>query len=317
MFQTRRLVLGGVGGLTDISFVDSLVDLSRNSPRVYDDNFTAGTSKYHVGVKKDNVEIRKEPLLADLREVWPDIDSLLYVEGADEKNKEHAHAILQRVKKQFFFYRATCPINECGTDGPKKPTTTMLGIVACDPAVGGLCQYAEARRCESLSCGNRWAEFNRFHGLTKLLEVKQGRCSELSRVAYGMYLALGYDARMAIDFTDHVWTEVRLPRGPEGKWYHGDPSEGVFDRPIMYEKGWGKKLTFIFGVTPTSIEDISERYTADYPAMIARRGVDDKMLAFQLQKANYRLTYTRGLSAWGYSDAGSVIENVAFMSHFM
>merc|ERR1719181_525132 len=112
MFQTRRLVLGGVGGLTDISFVDSLVDLSRNSPRVYDDNFTAGTAKYHVGVKKDNVEIRKEALLVDLREVWPDIDSLAYVEGEDEKNKEHAHEILKKVKQQFFFYRATCPINE-------------------------------------------------------------------------------------------------------------------------------------------------------------------------------------------------------------
>jgi hypothetical protein len=322
MFEQRRLVLGGVGGLTDVSFVESLADLARKSPHVYEKDFSAGpadTSQYHIGVHSGEIELTQEPLLKAMREVWPKIDELKYVEGDDEANKKHAAQVVQRVKQKFFFYRAGCLASQCEVDGKPPVPTTMLGIVACtaEERAKGLCQYAEARRCESSTCGNAWAEFPRYHGLLKLLNVKRGRCSELSRVAYGAYLALGYDARMVIDFTDHVWTEVRLPRGPNGTWHHGDPSEGVFDRPIMYERGWGKKLTFVFGVTPNSVEDVSKRYTADYGAMVQRRGVDDKTLARVLEKVNHRITYASPMKPWGYSDTGSTIENVAFSSRFM
>jgi hypothetical protein len=322
MFEQRRLVLGGVGGLTDVSFVESLSDLARKSPHVYDKDFSAGkgdTSQYNIGVHSGEIELTQEPLLKAMRQVWPKIDDLKYVEGDEEANKKHAHQVLQRVKQKFFFYRAGCLANQCKVEGKPPVPTTMLGIVSCsaEDRAKGLCQYSEARRCESATCGHAWAEFPRYHGLLKLLDVKRGRCSELSRVAYGAYLALGYDARMVIDFTDHVWTEVRLPRGPNGTWYHGDPSEGVFDRPIMYERGWGKKLTFVFGVTPNSVEDVSKKYTADYESMVARRGIDDKTLARVLEKVNHRITYSSPMKPWGFSDTGSVIENVAFSSRFM
>ena len=40
-------------------------------------------------------------------------------------------------------------------------------------------------------------------------EVKRGRCSELSRVAYGAYLALGYDARMVAPRAPHTANRSR------------------------------------------------------------------------------------------------------------
>jgi hypothetical protein len=321
MWQDRRLVLGGVGGLTDMGFADSLVSLARTSPRVYERNASGVVSKYHVGVETEEAELSGSALLDEMRETWPKIDDLAYVAGDDEANKKHALNVLQRVKSKFEFYRTRCLATSCPADSfPKPPAaqTTMLGTVACTPEDAAHdCVYAEARRCESGACGNAWAEFQRFHGISKLLEVKRGRCSELSRVAYSMYLALGYDARMVIDFTDHVWTEVRLPRGPEGQWYHADPSEAVFDRPLMYEQGWGKKLTFVFGVTPHSVEDVSARYTANHALMVQRRGLADPQLAEQLKNANHRIQFEQPMQHWGYGDTGSTLENVAVLGAFM
>ena len=38
-----------------------------------------------------------------------------------------------------------------------------------------------------------------------------------------------------------------------------------------YEQGWGKKLTFVFGVTPHSVEDVSARPALDSSATLCRR----------------------------------------------
>lgn len=322
MFKDRRLVLGSIGGLTDMSFTDSLVDLSRTSPKVYQQGFDGPRdSKYHVGVEVEGAERSGAAMLAEMRAVWPKIDELAYVEGKDEQNKANAAEVVKRVKQQFEFYRMRCLAPQCDVEGafpPGQAQTVLLGTVACaDDSPESDCVYAEARQCQSAKCGHAWAEFPRFHGLGKLLEVKRGRCSELSRVAYGMYLALGYDTRMIIDFTDHVWTEVRLPRGADGEWFHNDPSEGVFNKPLMYEKGWGKKLTFIFAFTPHSIEDVSKRYTAKYDEMVTRRGVDDATLAKEVDLANHRIRFEQPMKQWGYSETGSSLENVALLSHFM
>lgn len=329
MWKDRRLVLGSVGGLTDVGFADSLVALARTAPRVSDRNLSAAAlpdgamSRYHVGVHTEGAEYSGAAMRTEMHGVWPKIDELKYVEGdTAEANKERAHGVLKRVKQKFEFYRARCLAQQCQAvqDFPKGGAqTALLGTVACTPEDAAHdCVYAEARQCQSGSCGHAWAEFPRYHGLGKLLEVQRGRCSELSRVAYGMFLTLGYDTRMVIDFTDHVWTEVRIPRGPEGKWYHGDPSEGVFDRPLMYEKGWGKKLTFVFGVTPHSVEDVSARYTADHAAMVQRRGLNEAGLQRELAKANHRVQFEQPMQRWGYSDtAGSTLEDVAVLGQFL
>jgi len=324
MWKLRRLVIGNVGSLTDLGFTDSLVDLARASPRVFEkgDN---NTSRYNSAVVTVAAEIGGKQMRDKMQEVWPEIESLAYVPNADAQNKESVAQILKHVKTKFEFYRARCLLDTCTAPPPEgekpqgpPPQTTFLGTVACseEDSAKGDCVYAEARRCESPTCGFAWANFPRFHGLAALLEVKRGRCSELSRVAYGMLLALGYDSRMVIDFTDHVWVEVRVPRGPEGTWYHGDPSEGVFNKPLMYEKSWGKQLTFVFGVTPHSIEDISKTYTADYPAMVQRRGVGDEVLLSHLKTANHRIQFSRGLQHWGFSDSRSTLEEVSLLMHF-
>merc|ERR1740138_1658918 len=100
-----------------------------------------------------------------------------------------------------------------------------------------------------------------------------------------MLSSLGYEARYVLDFTDHVWIEVKLG-GKEGKWVHADPSEGVLDSPLMYEKGWGKELTMIFAFTPHHVEHVTAKYTTDYKATVSRRGISERDLAFTLTEVN-------------------------------
>merc|ERR1712224_172593 len=93
--------------------------------------------------------------------------------------------------------------------------------------------------------------------------------------------------------------EVKLPSGNTGKWVHADPSEGILDEPLMYEKGWGKKLTMIFAFTPTYIEHVTPTYTADYEKTVWRRGVSDASLKEVLSEANQRLGFELPRTKWG------------------
>ena len=68
-----------------------------------------------------------------------------------------------------------------------------------------------------------------------------------------------------MDFSDHVWNEVYLPisSSPDSpwKWFHADPCENIFDKPLLYESGWNKKITFCIAFSSYEIIDVTKRYT--------------------------------------------------------
>lgn len=105
-------------------------------------------------------------------------------------------------------------------------------------------------------------------------------------------------------------------------WVHADPSEGVLDSPLMYEQGWGKKLTMIFALTPWNVEHVTSRYTANYKATVARRGLMEDVLGRVLAEANQRLKYELPTKPWGYGSGGLptssdlTLEELALWSHF-
>lgn len=43
-----------------------------------------------------------------------------------------------------------------------------------------------------------------------------------------------------------------------------DPCENAFDAPKMYERGWGKKLTYVVGCSSKEAVDVTPRYIVNH-----------------------------------------------------
>merc|ERR1719329_745 len=149
-----------------------------------------------------------------------------------------------------------------------------------------------------------------------------GQCEEFSRAGHALLASSGYAVRYVLDFTDHVWVEVQMPKGEHGRWIHADPSEGVLDSPLMYEEGWGKQLTMIFAFTPQSVEHVTRTYTKQYEETVGRRGVSEKDLNSAIAEANRRLNFELPMRPFGYtfssadSSKSRSLEEIALWSHF-
>ena len=129
-----------------------------------------------------------------------------------------------------------------------------------------------ASRVELYGCGVCGAEsrFARLNSPRVLLsESRTGRCGEFANAFTCCAVACGFEARYVLDTTDHVWSEVWSVE--QGRWLHVDPCEKKIDKPLLYEKGWGKKLVGVFAFGRDEVLDVTRRYTRDLGACLARR----------------------------------------------
>ncbi|EZA49839.1 Peptide-N(4)-(N-acetyl-beta-glucosaminyl)asparagine amidase [Ooceraea biroi] len=134
------------------------------------------------------------------------------------------------------------------------------------PSADPRCSRIELHRCEKC---NIVVEFPRYSHPEPLLTLRRGRCGEWANVFTLLCRSLGYDARFVCDETDHVWTEVWSIANE--RWIHLDPCENATDKPLMYEKGWKKKLTYIIAYSRDEVQDVTWRYTRDQEAVMKRR----------------------------------------------
>jgi len=338
MWATRNLVVGaGVNPLREqMDFVGALVSLARASPLfVPADCGEHGPHTPHCGTvlsglrpaaQVDQLQKRLEATFGAsfLREHR----SQPWLNASEQRR--HAQSLLTALKANFSFYRQVCLTHEKDTTSCNaQAQSEILGQMACDPVndtVSDDCMYAELRRCGD--CANNtmhFFEYTRFHGPLALFGTKMsrnavmGQCEEFSRAGYALLASQGFEARYVLDFTDHVWIEVKLPdKNGKLQWVHADPSEGVLDSPLMYEKGWGKKLTMIFAFTPWSVEHVTGTYTKDYQGTVLRRGVPEYILTKLLEEANDRLKYELPMRQWGYHSGSKdrSFAEVALWTHF-
>ena len=57
----------------------------------------------------------------------------------------------------------------------------------------------------------------------------------------------------------------------QNRWVHGDTCEEGHDKPLLYEHGWGKKLTYVIAFAVDGIQDVTWRYTTKQSQVLARR----------------------------------------------
>mmetsp|Transcript_16399 Transcript_16399/g.27785 ORF Transcript_16399/g.27785 Transcript_16399/m.27785 type:complete len:383 (+) Transcript_16399:126-1274(+) len=174
-----------------------------------------------------------------------------------------------------------------------------------------------ASQVEKYLCKNckTTVRFPRYNHPMKLFETRTGRCGEWANAFTCLCIALGHDARKVLDWTDHVWTEVYLAQWE--RWVHIDACEPLFDKPLTYEKGWGKELTYCIAFSSKEMVDVSKRYVVDPVLNRMRRDrVNEKWLADTLQQRREALWSMQGDSQaqflrkryqieQGHLDAGS------------
>ena len=164
--------------------------------------------------------------------------------------------------KQDFFTWMNAPT--CGVCGGRTAASGMASPTPEELRWG-------AGRVEAYTCTtcSRPARFPRYNHPGKLLETRTGRCGEWANCFTLCCRAMGFEARYVLDWTDHVWTEVYSQS--QGRWLHCDSCENACDKPLMYETGWGKKLTYIIAFSKDDVQDVSLRYSGKHKEMLKRR----------------------------------------------
>ncbi|KAL0928102.1 hypothetical protein M5K25_002342 [Dendrobium thyrsiflorum] len=181
------------------------------------------------------------------------------------KDKEDHSFLLQLLIwfKQSFSWVNSPPCDNCGR------ATRNIGMGAPLPSESKFgASRVELYRCNFCSCITR---FPRYNDPLKLLETRRGRCGEWANCFTLYCRAFGYEARLTLDFTDHVWTECFSHL--LGRWMHLDPCEGIYDNPLLYERGWDKKLDYVIAIARDGVYDVTKRYTRKWPEVLSRRKI--------------------------------------------
>jgi len=92
----------------------------------------------------------------------------------------------------------------------------------------------------------------------EIIAYGKGRCGEFSILFTALCLAHNYRARLILDMSDHVWTEVW--DNEQKRWIHVDPSEKKIDDPLMYERQWKKNLKEIYAFENGKVKNVTKRY---------------------------------------------------------
>ncbi|KAG0729781.1 Peptide-N(4)-(N-acetyl-beta-glucosaminyl)asparagine amidase [Chionoecetes opilio] len=230
--------------------------------RVYEDAELQGVAKSLMPVQRltEQATSRLATINRDIGETEKamDLQDCLLIE------------LLAWFKGSFFtwFDLPTCPVcdqrmTSVGCDEPC--AATELGAPELWRATDALLRQHSFVRQDCSTAES----FVRYNHPRKLLETRRGRCGEWANCFTLLCRTLGMDARYIWDATDHVWTEVYSQS--QMRWLHADCCENKMDSPLMYEHGWGKKLSYIFAFSKDEVTDVTWRYTAKRKEIMPRR----------------------------------------------
>jgi len=96
-----------------------------------------------------------------------------------------------------------------------------------------------------------------------------GRCGEFANSFCLFLRAVGLRARYVWNLEDHVWNEYWSPSLQ--RWVHLDSCEAARDEPLLYDRGWGKKMSYILAFSVDGAQDVSRGYIQDWQQALQRR----------------------------------------------
>lgn len=193
--------------------------------------------------------------------------------------------LLRWFKTEFFSWVDIPKCDSCQTV-PSKDTRTRGSVLPVERRFDA--HDVEVYNCSSCSTTVR---FPRYNDPTKLLETRKGRCGEWANCFVLCCRAMDFETRWVYDVTDHVWCEVWIKE--LDRWVHCDPCEAVCDTPLLYERGWGKKLSYIIAFGIDHVRDVTWRYTFNHKEVLKRRtACRESVLRKFLKKLNARYEYT-------------------------
>ncbi|GAN08795.1 peptide-N(4)-(N-acetyl-beta-glucosaminyl) asparagine amidase [Mucor ambiguus] len=199
-----------------------------------------------------------------LQRLYEEAESKMEEQGGEGSLED---SVIQRLlhwfKNEFFTWVNNAPCEYCQNTQTRgvnhlQPTTEELRFGA---------NVVEGYHCSSC---NRITRFPRYkYDPGKLLETRRGRCGEWANCFTLCCRAVGSEARIVYDTTDHVWTEVYSEY--EQRWIHCDSCEEAWDRPLLYSVGWNKKLNYCTAFSVDEALDVTKRYTRNWPEVLTRR----------------------------------------------
>jgi len=205
--------------------------------------------------------------------------------------------VLHWFKGSFFRWTDSPVCSKCGD----KASTNEGMVEASDDELRYGATRVEAWRCAACDVVVR---FPRYNDPEHLLTTRNGRCGEWANCFTLCTSALGFESRLVVDWTDHVWTELLL----EDKWTHCDPCESCLDAPLTYEAGWGKKLTYIFAFGPCEVVDVAPRYTREWTKLLERRtAVTEETLTKIVTNLDSQARLTIDLPIWRESESKELV----------
>lgn len=210
-------------------------------------------------------------------------DKIFEYSEAFKQSKPHSvasdvaflHGLLRHFKCDMFSWtnkppcdNPYCLVNQSNPT-PLNQQMTALGMT---PPLEDERRDGWAGRCELYKCEHcqKLVRFPRYNNPSYLLSKSpRGRCGEFAN-AFGLICrSLGLDVFYVRDLTDHVWIEIFVPS--LGRFVHADCCERELDSPLLYEAGWGKKLTYIISFSRYGVVESSSKYTRDLNEVIIRR----------------------------------------------
>lgn len=163
-----------------------------------------------------------------------------------------ARQVLHFFKHSFFTWVNSPPCETCGN--------TQLQNCGVSPPksaeeISGKAHVVELYRCNDC---RRVTRFPRYNDMCTLLKWRKGRCGEWNNCFILLLKALGIETRLCWNVEDHVWCEYYSEKMK--RWVHLDSCEEAFDNPMLYCKGWNKKMSHVFAIGEDYIINVTEKY---------------------------------------------------------